>query len=413
MSNRDSLPNIEWPFSPTSQDDSSLDLPPSSPWTPRRNPYNKTITAIPAPITMQQLYTETTKAMQPSIKGWLTHATRQPSTPTNAKLSSLPTTKLWYKWQPQKHIQMPLHKLLDNEHRGDIPTTNPMYFQVISKNVNSLSTADHNLQWHGAIHAMVEMDAHVLCIQESNLHWTDGLCQPIYRLFQKAFMHAKISTSNSIDTGQGTYQPGGTFLMTLGCYPAWVLTTGKDTSGMGWWTYQELTGKCNKCYLIITAYCVGPQQPTIGSQMAYTQQYNILLSNHILNPDPRKQFVMDIIAFVCRWQPTHNILLCLDANNNTTESKDKGIERIIDEANLINLHWYHHPQLPQPATYSQGHITIDYCLGTNGFAAVLTRAWMLPFGLPTALSGDHRTMGLEFDHNILFGLNSIPNGVKV
>jgi len=148
------------------------------------------------------------------------HATRQPSTPTNAKPSSLPTTKLQHKQQPQRHIQTPLHKLLDNEHWGDIPTTNPMYFRVISKNVNSLSTADHFLQWCRAVHAMIEMDAHVLCIQESNLHWTDSICQPIYQLFQKAFMHAKISTSNSISTGQGTYQPGGTFLMTLGCYLA-------------------------------------------------------------------------------------------------------------------------------------------------------------------------------------------------
>jgi len=28
---------------------------------------------------------------------------------------------------------------------------------------------------------------------------------------------------------------------------------------------------------------------------------------------------------------------------------------------------------------------------------------MLPFGLPTMLSGDHRTLGLEFDHDVLFG----------
>jgi len=28
---------------------------------------------------------------------------------------------------------------------------------------------------------------------------------------------------------------------------------------------------------------------------------------------------------------------------------------------------------------------------------------MLPFGLPITLSGDHRTMGIEFDHDILFG----------
>ena len=30
-------------------------------------------------------------------------------------------------------------------------------------------------------------------------------------------------------------------------------------------------------------------------------------------------------------------------------------------------------------------------------------AWMLSFGLPMKLSGDHHTIGVEFDHDILFG----------
>jgi len=56
------------------------------------------------------------------------------------------------------------------------------------------------------------------------------------------------------------------------------------------------------------------------------QQYNILLTQNNLTLDPQEQFVMDIIAFVHCWQDTHDILQCLDANNNTTESQDHGIE---------------------------------------------------------------------------------------
>jgi len=134
------------------------------------------------------------------------------------------------------------------------------------------------------------------------------------------------------------------------------------------------------------------------------QQYNVLLEQHVLNPNPREQFVTeDIINFVRQWQTTHDILLCLDANDNTTKSWDKGIERILDETALIDLHHNRHPGLQPPAMHNRGWITIDYCLGTRGFAQALTAAWMLPFGLPTTLSGDHRTIGLEFDHNVLFG----------
>jgi len=219
---------------------------------------------------------------------------------------------------------------------------------------------------------MQEIDAHVLCIQESNLNWTDCIRCLIYNLFQTAFMHTKISTSNSIEHGNDNYQPGGTFLATLGCYAARVITTGTDPTGMGRWTYHELIGQRNNRYIIITAYRVGPQQPTIGTQTAYTQQYNILLTQNDLHPDPRERFVVDIIAFVRRWQTTHGILLCLDANDNIVESRDKGIERIIDETALIDLHQYRHPNLTLPATYNRGRLTIDYCLGTPQFAQALT-----------------------------------------
>jgi len=181
---------------------------------------------------------------------------------------------------------------------------------------------------------MLDMDAHVLCIQEPNLHWNDGIRQPIYKLFQRAFMHAKISTSHSTYPNDGTHQPGGTFIATLGCYAARVVSTGTDNSGMGRWSYHKIIGHNNTRYLIITAYRVGSQRPLIGTNTAYTQQYHILLRQHHLQPDPREQFVMDIIAFVHHWQQTHDILLCLDAND-YVESRDHGIERIIDETALI------------------------------------------------------------------------------
>jgi len=350
------------------------------------------------------------RATQPLISQWLTNGNTKPPKPAS-KQPHLPTTKLRTKRQPKRTLQPSLSTILANDHWGDAPTTNPVQFRVISKNVNSLSTADNNLQWRGAVQAMVDMDAHVLCIQEPNLHWNDTIKQPIYRLFQRAFMHAKISTSNSIDHNQKLqklHQLGGTFLTTLGCYAARVTATGSDDTGMGRWTYHELIGKRHKRYLIVTAYRVGNQRPVIGTNTAYTQQYNILLSKNQLDPDPRESFVQDIIAFVNRWQTTHDILLCLDANDSTSESRDKGIERIIDETDLIDLHRYRHPHLQPPATHNRGRLTIDYCLGTPGFARALTAAWMLPFGLPVTLSGNHQTLGLEFNHDILFGVKNPP-----
>jgi len=113
--------------------------------------------------------------------------------------------------------------------------------------------------------------------------------------------------------------------------------------------------------------------------------------------------VQDIIMFICKWQPTHDTLLCIDANNTTICSDDHGLDCIIESMNLIDLHCYHFPSLPSPATHHRGSKHIDYCLGLPGFAEALTGAWMLPFGLPATLTGNHQTMGLEFEHNTLFG----------
>jgi len=203
--------------SQSSQDDRSQDSIRTTNRHPRRNPYKNKDRQTQHTITSQQLYTATTWATQPSIRQWLKQG-NNPRKP-EPKPPHLPT-KLRTKRQPKRTLQPTLTQLLTNDHWGDIPTTNPVHFRVISKNVNSLSTAEHNLQWRSAVQAMLDMDAHVLCVQEPNLNWNDTIRQPIYRLFQRAFMHAKLSTSHSIEHNQGQHQPGGTFLTTLGCYAA-------------------------------------------------------------------------------------------------------------------------------------------------------------------------------------------------
>jgi len=402
MSTTDSLTDIDWPSSFYSTDESSLESTHNPYYTePPHTTRDTTNDTHPAPTTI------TLHGQQP-ITRWLTSTTPATTNQTAPPTPHLTTIKLKQIRRKRSHIQVPLHELLANQHWGDLPSSDPAIFRVLSKNVNSLSTKDHNLQWRGAIQAMIDLDAHVICLQEPNTNWTDNLIQPIYRLFQKAFMHAKLVYSASIDKPQTTHQPSGTFMAITGCYAARVLTTGTDNTGLGRWSYSELTGRNGRRFILISAYRVGEQQPVLGSHTAYTQQYHILLQHGHNNPNPRELFIHDIIEFVRRWQPTHDILLCLDANDTAIHSKDHGIDRILEATNLIDLHRFKFPTLPTPATHQRGSKTIDYCLGSRGFANALKGAWMLPFGMPCTLTGDHRTIGLEFDHDILFG-QKIPN----
>jgi len=177
MSDKDICTDNDWSISPFSQDDSSFDSLLSTTSNPRCNPYKTPATHVCPKLTNQQIYTETNQAMQHSITRWLKLNNKTPLQQQQParNLTKLPTTKLRTKRQLQRTLQPPLHQLLVNDHWGDVPTKNPVHFRVISKNVSSLSTAGHNLLWRGVVHVMHELGAHVLCIQEPNLNWTDSI----------------------------------------------------------------------------------------------------------------------------------------------------------------------------------------------------------------------------------------------
>jgi len=128
MSDRDIYTDNNRPFSPISQDDSSIDSSNSTISTPRRNPYLHPPNHIRPTLTTQQLYTKTNRTTQPSIKQWL-HSNQQTTPkPAPSKPKTLPITKLQSKRQPTCTIQPSLHQLLTNNHWGNIPTTNPVNF---------------------------------------------------------------------------------------------------------------------------------------------------------------------------------------------------------------------------------------------------------------------------------------------
>jgi len=58
-----------------------------------------------------------------------------------------------------------------------------------------------------------------------------------------------------------------------------------------------------------------------------------------------------------------------------------------------------------PATHNCRSLTIDACIGPKLFTDALTGAWILPFGLPSMIPGDHRMLSLDFDNDILFEKN--------
>jgi len=98
----------------------------------------------------------------------------------------------------------------------------------------------------------------------------------------------------------------------------------------------------------------------------------------------------------------------MDSNDDVTHiNPRKGIGRLLSETDLIDLHHFKYPHEPRPPTYARGRLTLDFCIGSPEFVNSLVEAAILPFGLPTHLTGDHRTLLLDFDSRVLFG-NAAP-----
>jgi len=246
---------------------------------------------------------------------WTTQRPRQrqnhrtPQTPDTPQTPTEPTNVSQPNTQPDQQtlptytgIQTSLGPPTDNAHWGDpLHPMDPNSFRIISKNINSLPTTDSFVQWRAATAAGKETRASVMCFQETNLRWDNNNHMKVAQIFIQSYNVVKISVSSSDEPSAKEYQPGGTFTATLGPWTSRVIHTGSDASGLGRWSYITLRLKEPKKLTIVSGYRVCDQNPSLGSRTSYNQQLRLLMAAGHYNPDPRKQFFMDLILSMQQW----------------------------------------------------------------------------------------------------------------
>jgi len=142
----------------------------------------------------------------------------------------------------------------------------------------------------------------------------------------------------------------------------------------------------------------------------YDQQYRILLSQGHIQPKPQQQFIDDLIKQVQAWrQQQIEVLVCLDANEDAEALNPlKDLGQLLAKKDLIDIHATKFPQQPRPATHQRGTRPIDVIFASTRFVDATTAAYILPFGVLITMPGDHRTLGIDLDTQILFGNKSPP-----
>jgi len=366
--------------------------------------HNSTIQSIPPVPT--NLYQSTTPiprqtSLIQTLRGWLQPAQTPILQPAPAQPNSIPPTiTITSQALPKPSIahQLPLQRAPHNQHWGD-PMIHPKpfnTFQVLSCNVNTLSTQLDYTQWKAASHVINSSKANAVSFQEPNIAWNKHHKHRICQIMQHPTGHAIISTTISTEVTTGPTQCGGTIQAIMGDWVSCSVRTGQDNTGLGWWSFIKLQGLNDKQYILLSGYWVWKNQHIdLGSNNTYSQQYQLLHQQGNWSPDPHTQFLDDLIALINKWRWQQKaVLLCLDANKNPQGPSSTGITHLFDETDLIDLHSHKHPHQCHPLTYNCGTQPIDICAGSIKFANALLTAWYLPFGKLVGLKGGHHTLGL-------------------
>ena len=299
--------------------------------------------------------------------------------------------------QPQRLITVPT-----NDPWGDDwAYTQPHdFFRVLSKNINTINPYSSDM-----IAIATELLTHnssVFLAQETNTPWKPAPLNALQAQCRRVYRHSKIATSFSKDSTENTYQPGGTLALALGKWASRVVSYGCDEL-LGRWSYLEFVGKHGMRLFVVSAYRVCNQEFDATTITATAQQTRLLLQQGIEHPDPKIQFITDLISQVQTWRAAGaEVLIGMDANEDVDNPQSK-IARISRETDLLDLHHHRYPATPKPATHQRGSYPIDIMLGSQLLSTAMIHAWMLPFGQPHLIKGDHRILGIDFCPEILFG----------
>jgi len=120
---------------------------------------------------------------------------------------------------------MPLACDKTNDHWGNHPQLNQLNtknrLRMISHNVNTISNAHQQLSWQAITQAALDLEADIICLQETNTNWTTPIIQTAGQIFNKSKYRAHwIATTAGKAVNNSNYLPGGMLIAALGWWTA-------------------------------------------------------------------------------------------------------------------------------------------------------------------------------------------------
>jgi len=194
-----------------------------------------------------------------------------------------------------------LHRINDNHLWGNATHLEKPHdhFRLLSKNIGTLNAT--SLDMLAIATGLQELNASLFLAQETNTPWNPKNLQNVTQQCHQVYTNKKIATLSSQEKCDGMYQPGGTMTLALGKWASRVIDQGRDKN-LGQWSYLKLVGCYGKPLIVLSAYRVCTQEFDATLNTATAQQNRILQQLGTTSPNPRKQFIRDLIQQIQAWR---------------------------------------------------------------------------------------------------------------
>ena len=281
---------------------------------------------------------------------------------------------------------------------GDFPSTpKPSHtFRILSANINGIATKNITQEVHQIAFQADALHTDYLALIETNLNWSNATIRAqAQSIIRKYWTQSLITFSSHPTSTSKIYLPGGT-LSILGNAWSGGAHRVSDSSGMGRWTSNTITGRNNRKITFITAYRV--PKTTIrqaGSSTSFFHQWHHLRREGHKSPDPRENLLSDISKHICSISDASTaVIAMIDANENYT-SPQSSLAKWAQAHHLVDLHMHLHDLSTDIPTYIRGQYRIDYIFGTHAILPYIVQGGILPYHL--LKNTDHRSLYIDIE----------------
>ena len=278
-----------------------------------------------------------------------------------------------------------------------------IYFQ----NVNSFGLSQGTNKVNTILRSMQTMECDIATFVQTSINWRFLHLRNRLRMsLQRLFPIHKLNIARNKFNSEQPALPGGCAQIVTGNWSGRVIEFIHDFRNMGRWCGVKLRLKGDRHLYLITAYRVCQQSSAhIGPETAYRQQELMLALEGFVSPDPRKQFILDLMKCIKEWQTSNDeVLVSMDVNEQIGDSAH-GLTLLMRECKLIDLFHHHHGTFPAFETFDLGSKRLDYIIGSASLLPFTTRCGYLPFyqGIPS----DHRGMFIDLSLELIDGLTQL------